>query len=98
MNKEILETTIKFHDTYERLSKEFNYTTREDTREFDINSNNGKLMYATVNEVVSPLLDYINELESNRDIAIKFINNNMYERYCYGGCEDILKEILRGSK
>ena len=49
MNKEILEITKKFHDTYEKLASEYTYETREDTKVFDINSNNGKLMYATVN-------------------------------------------------
>ena len=57
MNKEILEITKKFHDTYEKLASEYTYETREDTKVFDINSNNGKLMYATVNEIVSPILE-----------------------------------------
>ena len=56
MNKEILEITKKFHDTYEKLAIEYTYETREDTKVFDINSNNGKLMYVTVNEIVSPIL------------------------------------------
>lgn len=57
MSKEILEITKKFHDTYEKLASEYTYKTREDTKVFDINSNNGKLMYATVNEIVSPILE-----------------------------------------
>lgn len=56
MNKEILEITKEFHDTYEKLASEYTYETRKDTKVFDINSNNGKLMYATVNEIVSPIL------------------------------------------
>ena len=56
MNKEILEIIKKFHNTYEKLASEYTYETREDTKAFDINSNNGKLMYATVNEIVSPIL------------------------------------------
>ena len=56
MNKEILEITKKFHDTYEKLASEYTYEPREDTKVFDINSNNGKLMYATVNEIISPIL------------------------------------------
>lgn len=44
------------------------------------------------------LLDYINQLETNRDEAIKFIDNNMYESYCYVGSEDKLKEILERGK
>ena len=57
MSKEILEITKKFHDTYEKLASEYTYKTRENTKVFDINSNNGKLMYATVNEIVSPILE-----------------------------------------
>lgn len=64
MSKEILEITKKFHDTYEKLASEYTYETREDTKVFDINSNNGKLMYATVNEIVSPILEENQELKS----------------------------------
>ena len=65
MNKEILEITKKFHDTYEKLSKKYSYETREDTKVFDINSNNGKLMYATVNEIVSPILKENEQLKAD---------------------------------
>lgn len=71
MNKEILEITKKFHDTYEKLASEYTYETREDTKVFDINSNNGKLMYATVNEIVSPIL--------KENLKLKNINEE-YER------------------
>jgi hypothetical protein len=40
-----------FHDTYERLAPEYNYTTKKDTRVFDPESNNGKLMIAVAGEV-----------------------------------------------
>ena len=53
-----LELAIMFHDTYEELAPKFNYETRKDTKEFDENSNNGKLMIA----VCSKLLDLIKEL------------------------------------
>ena len=65
MNKEILEITKEFHDTYEKLASEYTYETREDTKVFDINSNNGKLMYATVNEIVSPILKENKQLKDN---------------------------------
>lgn len=65
MNKEILKITKRFHNTYENLSKEYGYETREDTRVFDINSSNGKLMYATVNEVVGPILKENKQLKVN---------------------------------
>lgn len=63
MDEKILVITKKFHDTYERLSKDYNYETRKATKVFDITSNNGKLMYATVNEVVGPILNENQELK-----------------------------------
>ena len=69
MDEKILEITKKFHDTYEKLSKEYGYETREDTKVFDINSNNGKLMYATVNEIVSPILKENQELKKQLENA-----------------------------
>ena len=77
MNKEILEITKKFHDTYEKLASEYTYETREDTKVFDINSNNGKLMYATVNEIVSPILKenkILKENAENNDKVVDKIN------------------------
>ena len=69
MNKEILEITKRFHETYEKLSKEYSYETREDTKVFNVNSNNGMLMYATVNEIVSPILKENQKLK-DRDLII----------------------------
>ena len=43
----------QFHATYERLSAEYGYHTRLDTREFDPESPNGRLMIATVREVIT---------------------------------------------
>lgn len=90
MDKEILEITKKFHDTYEKLASEYTYETREDTKVFDINSNNGKLMYAVVNEIVSPIL------KENQELKIK-INNKIddYKRmkYNFDSKVDVLTEI-----
>lgn len=36
----------QFHETYERLAPEFGYATREDTKHFNPDSANGKLMIA----------------------------------------------------
>ena len=65
MNEEIAEITKKFHDTYEKLSKDYDYETRKETRVFDINSSNGKLMYATVNEVIKPILEENTKLKKH---------------------------------
>lgn len=75
MNKEILEITKKFHDTYEKLASEYAYETREDTKVFDINSSNGKLMYATVNEVIKPILEENKKQKEVIDKAIKELND-----------------------
>jgi len=41
-----------FHETYERLAPQFGYCTREETREFDPASSNGKLMIAVCAEII----------------------------------------------
>ena len=48
-----VEAARRFHDTYERLAPKFGYTTREDTRVFDPDSPNGKLMTAVCAELAS---------------------------------------------
>lgn len=52
-----LELAKKFHEVYERLAPSFGYETRTQTRQFDPQSPNGKLMIAVCQEVG-------NELES----------------------------------
>ena len=74
MNEEIAEITKKFHDTYEKLSKDYDYETRKETRVFDINSSNGKLMYATVNEVIKPILEENTKLINQQKEFIKYMN------------------------
>lgn len=76
MNEEILEITKKLHDTYEKLSKEYNYETKKETRVFDINSSNGKLMYATVNEIMSPVLEENQELKDKIERIREIVENS----------------------
>jgi len=45
-----------FHGLYEELAPKFGYETREETKEFDLNSNNGKLMIAVCQQIID--LDY----------------------------------------
>lgn len=47
-----LNLAIFFHKTYERLAPSFGYETREDTKSFDSESKNGKLMIAVCGEVL----------------------------------------------
>ena len=46
-----VEIAKKFHDVYERLAPSFGYKTRTETRVFDPDSPNGKLMIAVCQEV-----------------------------------------------
>ena len=48
---------ISFHDYYEELAPSFGYKTRKDTRQFDINSPNGKLMIAVAERVIANILE-----------------------------------------
>lgn len=44
---------ILFHETYERLAPSFGYETRQETKEFNEDSNNGRLMIAVCDEILS---------------------------------------------
>jgi hypothetical protein len=43
----------RFHESYERLAPDFGYTTRPETRAFDLQSANGRLMVAVCQELLS---------------------------------------------
>lgn len=45
----------KFHEVYERLAPSFGYETRTETRAFNPNSSNGKLMVAVCTEVCNEI-------------------------------------------
>lgn len=47
-----LELAVLFHVIYERKAAEFNYVTRTETRIFDPESSNGKLMIAVCTEIL----------------------------------------------
>lgn len=63
MNEEIKKYTKMFHNTYEMLSPKFNYETRKDTKKFDFDTPNGKLMYATVEKIILPILEENKQLK-----------------------------------
>lgn len=44
----------EFHEAYERLAPQFGYETRPDTREFDPDSPNGRLMMAVIAALTPP--------------------------------------------
>ena len=51
-----IEEAKLFHDTYEELALSFGYFTREETRKWNPESDNGRLMIAVVEKVLSSLL------------------------------------------
>lgn len=55
-----LAIAFKFHEAYERLAPSFGYETRLDTKAFDPDSANGRLMIAVCSEVTA-------ELHADRD-------------------------------
>ncbi len=68
-----LQLAVLFHETYERLAPSFGYETREDTKEFDKDSKNGKLMVAVCGEILPIIagnrrIDNGNELGFHRRI------------------------------
>lgn len=75
--KEKIRWAKLFHDTYERLAPSFGYETRKDTKKFNPNSKNGKLMLEVCSivlsqqkqEIVEVLIDYMKKLcWSDKDI------------------------------
>ena len=47
-----LELAMRFHEAYERLAPRFGYETKAETREFDPQTPNGRLMIAVCREII----------------------------------------------
>lgn len=62
-----------FHNAYEGLAPQFGYTTREESREFDADSQNGQLMIATAEAILVTLRLY----ELKRITSLLPKNSNM---------------------
>jgi hypothetical protein len=73
--EEVNKLALLFHNTYEKLAPSFGYETRQDTKEFDFKSNNGKLMVA----VCAEILKWQQEQDKN-----KYSEQDMdnYAEYC----------------
>lgn len=91
MNREIKDLTLNFHYMYEKLAPVFGYETREDTKKFDFNSPNGKLMYKTVKSVMEPILkenqqlkEQLNKYTDPEDLTLMFM-------YCDEKAKDKIK-------
>ena len=73
MSDEIVAMAERFHATYERLAPQFGYTTRLGTRVFDPESDNGRLMIATVKEVCADLIE-----RQQRELAVVHQQSDEY--------------------
>ena len=74
MNEEIKKYTEMFHNTYEMLAPKYGYETRGDTKQLDFDSPNGKLMYATIEKIVCPILEENQQLkEQLQNISNEFL-------------------------
>lgn len=62
---------IFFHETYERLAPSYGYETRKDTRAFDSESANGRLMIAVCGEVLPLFSDEIEQLRNEDEVHWK---------------------------
>ena len=49
----------RFHEVYERLAPGYGYKTREDTKVFDPNTPNGRLMTAVCEEIMSDVKELV---------------------------------------
>lgn len=67
-----------FHDTYERLAPEFGYSTRPETRQFDADSINGRLMIRVAEEVLLALADAMEERDEARK-AITYATESLLD-------------------
>lgn len=78
-----LDLAILFHVIYERKSSEFNYVTRVDTRIFDPESSNGKLMIAVCEEIlhedIQPKIDALTARIAELEGALKKIETAFFE-------------------
>ena len=52
----------RFHDTYERLAPQFGYETRPDTKVYDPETPNGRLMSAVCAEVMADFTEQLREI------------------------------------
>ena len=69
----------QFHEIYERLAPDFGYETRKDTREFDPNSQNGRLMIAVTDEIEIAALKRAEAAEEALEKANMFIQHLVCE-------------------
>jgi len=76
MTEHVHEWAKRFHDEYERLAPEYGYITREDTKQFDPASPNGKLMMAVIESLgIVPRLNECEKLKVATKDALGILYN-----------------------
>lgn len=75
-----LEIARLFHEAYERLAPTFGYETRPETRAFDPESPNGKLMVAVVSEVMDRY-DAARTIEPTAPPPILILDRDAYRTF-----------------
>jgi hypothetical protein len=83
--EEAAELALVFHNTYEKLAPSFGYETRQDTKEFDFKSNNGRLMVAVCSEVIKWQQEQDKNKFSEEDMKEAFKNGAFKWRMHSGG-------------
>lgn len=88
-----------FHDTYERLAPQFGYETRKDTRAFDPESANGKLMIAVCTEVLATArADALEEgFKAGIEAAAKRCESDP-ETACAEFCAPAIRALMKPSR
>lgn len=64
MSDHYIHIAKRFHDVYETLAPNYGYSTRDDTKEFDPKSPNGRLMRDVCREIIEPYEREIERLQS----------------------------------
>ena len=81
----------QFHDAYERLAPHYGYETRNDTRSFNPDSPNGRLMIGVCGEIIERLT----LTDEEREAIEKAIGRELDAEW-YGGPEPARVVTLRG--
>lgn len=94
VEKKAFELAILFHNTYEKLAPAFGYETRLDTKVFDKNSANGKLMIAVCKEIYQALEDN-KERKYTKEDMLKAYREGENVRYSRVGEAVLEKQFIQ---
>jgi len=85
-----IDVARRFHETYERLAPSFGYETRQDTKTFNPDSQNGKLMIAVCAELKARTAQ---EREATRNLAAAMFDAGFRAGADWSGEEHILHDM-----